>query len=182
VYKRQVQGLALVASRQGRTADAAKLLGQVDALVPRHPSTFYALGEANMSVWRFGEAASAYAKAAALQPDDRILRGWAMALGSTDRFSEALAVAQDGLAIEGRDPFLLRSQLLAYRALQAPEAWRDQAATALRIYERDSEAPHVRDMCSRADPVCKTDRTPLAVRWLNAPGALARPSGHQLRR
>jgi len=83
-------------------------------------------------------------------------------------------VAQEGLGIEGRDALLLRSQLLAYRALPAaPTPWREQAAAALRIYERDSEAPHVRDLCSRADEVCRTDRTQLAVRWLKA-GSSAR--------
>jgi hypothetical protein len=168
-----LQGLALVASRQGRVADAAGWLREVDQLVPQQPSTSFALGEANLAVWRFANAAAGYARAAALQKDDRILRGWAIALASTGQPGAALVVAQEGLSIEGRDPFLLRSQLLAFRALQAPQAWRDQAARALQVYDRDVEAPHVRDQCSRRDAVCRTDRTPVAVRWLELRDPLA---------
>jgi hypothetical protein len=167
-----LQGLALVASRQGRAADAARWLAAVDTLVPRQPSTFFALGEANLAVWRFGEAADAFARAATLQKDDRILRGWAIALGSVGQASQALTVAQDGLAIEGRDPLLLRAQLFAYRALGAAPAWQRQAATAVQIYDRDVEAPHLRDQCSRTDAACRADRTPLAVRWLAPLGTM----------
>lgn len=164
-----LQGLAEVAAQQSRREEALALHRQVEALLPEQPSTAYGEGAAHMNLWRFDEAARAFERAGALQDDDRIWRQLAMALGSDDRPAEALLAAQKGLGIEGRDAMLLRSQLLAYRNLQAPASQVSVASQAVDVYERDPEAPHVRDRCARLDPACRLERTPLAVGWLQPP-------------
>ena len=161
-----VQGLAEVAASQSRRDEAIALYQKAEGLLAKQPSNAFGEGLAHMNLWRFKDAATSFGKAVTLQEDDRPLRQLAIALGSDNRPQEALQAAQRGLAIEGRDAFLLRSQLLAYRALQAPEAMQKPAQAALATYERDVEAPHVRDRCGQKDPVCRLDRTPLAVRWL----------------
>lgn len=161
-----IQGLAKVSARQGRTDEAVELFEEAGELVGDHPSIWYGIGEAYMRVWRFEEAAQAFGEAAKLQRDDRILRRRAIALGSAGEPAEALAVAHEGLSIEGRDPHLLRSQMLAYRNLDSPEEWERQASEAYNVYKRDTRAPHVRDLCSREDAVCRAERTPIGVRWL----------------
>ena len=112
------------------------------------------------------QAESAYKKAAELQPDARVYQNWAIALGSQQRSAEALEVIQMGLELEPRNPHLLRSQMLAYRALDVPEMWQKEAADAFDAYKRDTQAPHVRDRCSAEDEVCRAERTPITVRWL----------------
>ena len=164
-----LQGLARVSSRQGRTKEAVDLFMQADALLPDHPSTYYGIGEAYMRVWGFDEASEAFEKAASLQPDARTYQQWAIALGSARKPAEALRVAQLGLALESRNPHLLRSQMLAYRALEAPEEVQKQADEAFSIYKRDDRAPHVRDRCSATDAVCRAERTPIGTRFLLMP-------------
>lgn len=161
-----VQGLAMVSARQGRTDEAVELFEQADRLVGGHPSTHYNIGEANMRVWRFEKAAAAFERADGVANDARILRRWAIALGSIQEPEKALEVAQRGLAFESRDPHLLRSQMLAYRNLEASKEWRSDAEKVYNAYKRDVKAPHVRDKCSRGDDVCRAERTPVGVRWL----------------
>lgn len=161
-----IQGLAKVSSRQGRTKEAVGLFEEAIALVPDHPSNYYGIGETHLRVWQFPEASAAYKKAAELQPDARVYQNWAIALGSQQRSAEALEVIQMGLELEPRNPHLLRSQMLAYRALDVPEMWQKEAADAFDAYKRDTQAPHVRDRCSAEDEVCRAERTPITVRWL----------------
>lgn len=163
-----LEGLAEVAALQSRRDEALKLLAEAGRLVPDAPSLSYGAGEAHLAAWRFAEAALAFETAAAQQDDDRSWRHLATALGSIGRPRESLLAAQRGLALEGRDALLLRNQLLAYRKLAAPQEWVSQASRALQTYERDVEAPHVRDRCAQNDPVCRVERTPLAVRWLGS--------------
>ena len=161
-----IQGLAKVSSRQGRTEEAVGLFEEASALVPDHPSNYYGIGETHLRVWQFPEASAAYEKAAKLQPDARVYQSWAIALGSQQRSAEALEVIQMGLELEPRNPHLLRSQMLAYRALEVPEVWKQEAADAFDAYKRDTQAPHVRDRCSAEDEVCRVERTPITVRWM----------------
>ncbi len=164
-----LQGLAEVAAQQSRRDDALALYQRVEGLMPNQPSTAFGEGTAHLNLWRFEEAAAAFRKATTLKEDDRSFRQLAAALGSSNRPQDALLAAQKGLSFEGRDALLLRSQLLAYRALGAAETVQGAAETAVNTYERDVEAPHVRDRCSRNDPVCRLDRTPLGLRWLRPP-------------
>lgn len=170
-----LQGLGMVAARQGRTKDAIDFFTRSDALLDSpHPSNAYHSGLAHMRVWKFEEAASAFERAADLGSanDARVLRQWAMALGSKSRYAEALDVAQRGLVTEPRDPHLLRSQMLALRQLEGvSEEAREEAARAYDVYKRDTAAPHVRDACSRKDPVCRAERVPIGLRWLRQPGS-----------
>lgn len=162
-----IQGLGMVSARQGRTKEALALFARSDALVPDHPSNAYNIGEAYMRVWKFEEAAEAFETASKSGEDARILRRWAIALGSKSHHAEALGVAHRGLKSEPRDPDLLRSQMLAYRGLEgAPEAAKTSTADVYDVYKRDTKAPHVRDQCSRADPVCRAERTPIGIRRL----------------
>lgn len=165
-----LQGLGMVAARQGRTQDAVELFARSDALLDApHPSNAYNSGLASMRVWKFEEASEAFERASTLgsQKDARVLRQWAMALGSKSRYAEALEVAQRGLLTEPRDPHLLRSQMLALRNLEAASAeTRELADRAYDVYKRDTAAPHVRDACSKKDPVCRAERVPIGLRWL----------------
>ena len=161
-----LQALGDVSARQGRTDEAIDLYMQADALVPRHPSTWAKIGAATQQVWRFEEAAKAYTKALELQPDTRSAKALAIALGSIASHRQALEIAQKGLLTESRDSDLLRSQMLAYRALGAPVAWLESTAKAYDQYKFDEDAPHVRDLCSKHDEVCRAERMPIGVRWL----------------
>ena len=163
-----IQGLAKVSSRQGRTEEAVGLFEEAGKLVPDHPSTYYGIGETYMRVWKFEQASDAFEKAASLQPDARVYQRWAIALGSQQRSAEALEVAQKGLALESRNPHLLRSQMLAYRGLDVSEEWKKMASEAFDVYQRDTKAPHVRDRCSAENEVCRAERTPIGVRWLKS--------------
>ncbi len=164
------QGLGMVSARQGRTQEAVDLFAKAN---PEQgtplASNAYNKAQAYMRVWKFEEAAEAFEEAARLSnmDDARIMRGWAMALGSKARHGEALNVAQRGLVSEPRDPHLLRSQMLAYQGLDdVSDEVREETLKVYDIYKRDTSAPHIRDECSRQDPVCRAERVPIGVRWL----------------
>ncbi len=160
-----LQGLGMVSARQGRTREAIELFEQSDALVSGHASNAYNSGQAYMRVWKFEQAAEAFERASASIEDPRIMRRWAIALGSKSLHEEALGVAQRGLTKEPRDPDLLRSQMLAYRNLDgASDEVKQLTTDVYDVYKRDTRAPHVRDQCSRTDPVCRAERTPIGVR------------------
>jgi hypothetical protein len=153
--------LARVTARQGRTKEAVALYEQADDLLPNHPAIWYGVGEAHMRVWAFEEAAKAYWRVAEAADDSRIWRRLAIAEGSAGRPRYALEAAHRGLAREPRDPHMLRSQMLSYRALDTPEEWKKLAAETFSYYQRDTKAPHVRDLCSAKDPACRRERTPV---------------------
>ncbi|MFB6350572.1 MAG: hypothetical protein ABEN55_09880, partial [Bradymonadaceae bacterium] len=69
--------------------------------------------------------------------------------------------AQKGLAIESRDPDLLRSQMIALRNLDVPKSWREAAAEAFDRYKADEEAHQLRAECSDRSEICRLERLPV---------------------
>lgn len=161
--------LARVAGRQGRTDDAHKLLLEAARFAPGHPALALIRGDAHAQVWRWEEAAAAYAEAAQLAPRDaRAWRGLAMSLGSLDLREASLRAAVRGLALEPRDPHLLRVQSLAWARLAPEDPRAGLAKEAWLAYRRDDEAPSIKGRCE--DPTsgnCQRERVPIFVRELD---------------
>lgn len=157
--------LARVAGRQGRTDEAIATFDKVEALVPGHPAVARAKGEAYAAVWRWEKAAAAFEAATRGAPNDaRAWRGLAQALGSLDRRQEALAAAQRGLALEPRDPHLLRSQSLAYSRLAPGSKVAKEARDAWLAHRRDELAPSIRGKCKDPSSDCQKERVPILAR------------------
>jgi predicted Zn-dependent protease len=147
----------------GRTDAALRQLDRAEALAPGHPALASLRGEALAQVWRWSEAVPPLEEAARAAPrDDAAWMGLAVALGSRggdDR--AALAAAARGLALQPRDPDMLRVQALALGALADPGA-----SAALRAYDafRPADAiPRVRAACSANVPGCALERSPVHV-------------------
>jgi tetratricopeptide (TPR) repeat protein len=155
---------------EGRADAAAGWLDRAEAEMPGHPAVAFARGSAFARVWRWEEAAGAFAAATAKAADNA--GGWAqlaMALGSLGREPEALAAAQRGLALAPRDADLLRVQALALRGLGAPPA---PAGAALRAYDEfrpPDRATDVRIACIASVPLCASERDPIHVHDLIPP-------------
>ena len=152
-----------IAARQGRTEDAMDLWAQTEKLIGTHPAIHFARGNAHQRVFGNAEATMWFQKAAELVDDDRVWRQLAISAGSAGKPLVAYKAARAGLSLEQRDPDLLRSQTLALRKLDAPQAWRDAAAQAFAAYKRDEDAPNVRDRCSASNPFCLEEREPMRV-------------------
>ncbi len=159
--------LARVAGRQGRTDDAVKLLEKADRVMPGHPALALIRGEAHAQVWRWEQAAEAYAVASKLAPNDaRAWRGLAIALGSLGRREEALLAAEAGLALEPRDPHLLRVQSLSWGRLDPDDARADATREAWLAYRRDDMAPTIKGLCDDPSSDCQRERVAVMMREL----------------
>jgi len=154
--------LGKVKGKQGRTDEAARLFDEVQAITGEHPAVAMARGEAFARVWRWKEAAAAFEQAARLAPqDDQTWRELAIARGSAGDHRGALEAAQQGLRLEPRDPYLLRSQMLAFQRLAPDSPETASARTAFLAFERDEKAPSIQSACSDASPDCWLERLPV---------------------
>ncbi len=147
----------------GRSQEAFDQFGFAEKLIGEHPAIHYARGTTLQRVFKTKEASEWFQKAAALQEDDRILRGLATAHGSAQDMYNSLLAAQKGLAIEPRDPDLLRNQMVAFRALKKDS---DEAKAATEVFgefQHDTLAPHIHNKCADRDPACKQGRLPIEV-------------------
>ena len=163
--------LGRVAGRQGRTDDAMVLFDEVDRLMPDHPAVARARGDALAAVWRWEKAAVAYEAVTRAAPNDsRGWRGLAQSLGSLGRRTESLAAAQSGLALEPRDPHLLRSQSLAYAKLAPGTPAAEKARKSWLEHRRDEEAPSIQGKCKDPTSECQKERVPVFVRTMRPAG------------
>jgi tetratricopeptide (TPR) repeat protein len=157
--------LAQVAARQGRLDESLALVDRACPLVDDEPALARTRGEAFAQVWRWSEAVAPLAEAVRGAPlDDAGLVALALALGSAGDPERALSVAREGLALQPRDPDLLRIQSLSATALGAPDAAR--AREAFLAWRVPDDGPRFRAACSRTVPGCAVERTPVHTHWL----------------
>jgi tetratricopeptide (TPR) repeat protein len=162
--------LGRVAGRQGRTDDAQRHLDLAATLMPDHPAVALARAQSFEAVWRWEPAADAFREVTRLAPqDDRGWRGLSQALGSLGRREEALDAARRGLALEPRDPDLLRHQGLALRDLAPNDPRADDAHEAWLAWRADDIAPGIRARCDDPASRCQRERIPIPVRPLLPP-------------
>lgn len=157
-----VHALGRLASLEGRANDALALFDQAEKLVGHHPAIDYGRGQATARVWRWAEAAEAFQRASEGAPEN--VDGWvqlAMALGSLDRETEALAAAQRGLALFPRQADLLRVQALALKSLGADDS--DPALVAYDDHRPPDYAYQLRITCAANDEMCELERDPVHV-------------------
>ena len=148
----------------GRVDAALDWLDRARALVPNNPAVAYARGLALARVWRWREAADAFAIAAPGAPDNPA--GWtqlAVALGSLGRDREALAAAQKGLALSPRNADCLRVQSVALHSLGAPDPVSAAALAAYDAHRPPDRATDIRIACAAHDPECARERDPVHV-------------------
>lgn len=164
---------ARLEGRQGRLDAALADLARAEELVGPRPAIHRMRGDAYAQVWRWSEAAAAYALAADGAPlDDTRWADLARALGSAGQDREALDAARRGLAIQPRDESLLRSQYLAIDRLGLPRV--DVAREAFLLHRAPDELPSLRIDCARAYEWCAEERIPIHVHVLSP---LPRPAG-----
>jgi hypothetical protein len=148
--------------RQGRLDAALDVLAQAEALVGPRPAIHRMRGDAYAQVWRWQEAAAAYALAAEGAPlDDTRWVDLARALGSSGDDRRALDAARRGLAIQPRDESLLRTQYLAIDRLGLPRA--DVARDAFLLHRVPDELPALRLRCAEQHAWCGEERLPIHV-------------------
>jgi hypothetical protein len=164
---------AQLAARQGRVDEALTWVAAAERL-HRSPALEKTRGDALTQVWRWREAASAYAAAARGAPNDLdVLRGLAIAEASAGRPAEALAAAKRALQLSPRDPDCLRVQALALEKLgAAPAVVAEAISTALHWRPSDG-SPRARAACSNNVPLCATRRNPFPTYELPGSGVQA---------
>ncbi len=158
-------GFASLAAHQGRVDEALEWADRAEAVVPSHPAIARTRGVAYARVWRWRDAVPHLRAAARAAPNDHA--AWsalAIAEGSAGEPRAAYAAARAGLALEPRDPDLLRAQALALRALDDPRA--DAALSAWHEHRRRDDAPDLRARCGDTVPGCQRERDPVHVHTL----------------
>ncbi len=158
-----IAALAHLEAYEGRTADALRRIDEAAALAPGHPSLPSLRGEALALVWRWPEAVPPLDEAARAAPrDDAAWSRLATALGSRGGDDRAtLAAAVRGLAVQPRDPDLLRLSALALGALGDPGA--SAALSAYDAFRPANAVPRTRAACSARIPGCALERNPVHV-------------------
>jgi tetratricopeptide (TPR) repeat protein len=155
--------LGWLEAHEGRTEEALRRADRAAALLPDHPAIAALRGDALSLVWRWAEAVPPLDEAARVAPkDDSAWAKLAIALGSRggdDR--AALAAALAGLALQPRDPDMLRVEALSLGALRD-----ERAAAAEAAYDTFRPAdviPGVKARCSAKVPGCALERNPVHV-------------------
>lgn len=146
--------LARLEARLARPDRALALADEVEATIGPHPAIDRVRGEAFERVWRFSEAADAYARVAAAAPlDTAAHRDHARSLGAAGRSEEVEAAATPGLALQPRDEGLLRSVAVARE---------DEASMrAYLTHRRPDDETALRMRCDANEPTCARDRLPI---------------------
>lgn len=153
--------LARIESRQGRRSEALAQLDAAEQLIGPHPALLRVRGEAAAAVWDWPAARDAFSALAIRSPDTAAWRDLARARGSLGDDEGALDAASAGLAMQPRDPDLLRSQALALAALDHPLA---QAAEEAWLAARPpDDAAELKLLCDASVPGCARDRLPVSV-------------------
>jgi hypothetical protein len=172
-------GMALVASRQGRTDETFDLAAHADAAAKEAgmappPSMQRARAEVLSSTWRLAEAAPLFLDVATRSPrDDAAWAQAAVTFGGAGDAERALDTARRGLVGQPRDGDMLRVQALALSTLRGPAEHEDPGATtdaqleaahvAFLDRRTPDEAPGVRGKCSAKVPGCANERVPVHV-------------------
>jgi regulator of sirC expression with transglutaminase-like and TPR domain len=120
-----------------------------------------AKGEALAAVWRWAEAAEAFALAAERAPGNP--RAWAelaVARAAAGDDAGALAAAHRTLALVPRDADALRVQALALRGLGRLAA-ADAALAAYARHRPPDATTELRLRCAHDDPACRRERDPV---------------------
>ncbi|QDG52849.1 hypothetical protein FIV42_19485 [Persicimonas caeni] len=151
-------GKAQVFARQGSHQKAIDLFDAAEKLVGEHPAIFFGRGKAYARVWRFDKAVEEFDKAAQRVDDDRVWRKLAQGQGSLSRAAASILAARSGLTLEPRDPDLLRSQMLALQALDAPADWVEEALAAFDRFKRDEDAHLIQAKCADRSAICRNER------------------------
>jgi tetratricopeptide (TPR) repeat protein len=153
--------LAHLEAYEGRTAEALRTIDGAAALLPGHPALASLRGEALAQVWRWAEAVAPLDEAARAAPrDDAAWSRLAVALGSRGGDDRAtLTAAATGLALQPRDPDLLRVEALALGALSDPSA--PAALAAYEAFRPADVIPRVKAACSAKVPGCALERNPV---------------------
>lgn len=168
-------GQGLVAGKRGQTDVALRWLAQAEAqdVAGRARAALAKTrGDALAQVWRWTEAAQAYAAAAALAPEDvTVWQALAIAQASAGNVQEALAAAQRGLALHPRDADCLRVQALALTSLPADDAARARALQTALDWRVPDDGPRAKALCSKNVPGCADLRNPVP-RYVASPPAV----------
>jgi hypothetical protein len=159
--------LARIEARQGRQAAALAAAEQAEQLIGPHPALWRVRGEAQAQVWAWEDAAVSFEALTAMSPDTAGWRDLARARGSAGDPLGALSAAVEGLALQPRDPDLLRSQALALQDLGDPRA--EAAEQAWLEVRPPDDAAELRMRCDVQEPACARDRPPVPVYSLSAP-------------
>lgn len=145
--------------REGRLEEALARADEAEALFGHHPAIDRVRGRAYAAVWRWGDAAAAYAAVTEAAPlDTEAWRDLARARGSIGEDRLALTATARGLMLQPRDEGLLRTQALALEALGDPRA--TEARAAHLWCRRPDVETSLRFSCDR-DPLCASRRAPL---------------------
>ncbi|MCB9631190.1 MAG: hypothetical protein H6721_03455 [Sandaracinus sp.] len=148
--------LARLEANLARPERALALADEVEREIGVHPAIDRVRGLAFEKVWRFADAAEAYARVAAAAPlDTQAHRDHARALGAAGRADEVPAAAAPGLRLQPRDEGLLRSVAVA---TDAPDALARYLA-----HRRPDDESTLRQRCDARDPRCARDRMPLPL-------------------
>jgi tetratricopeptide (TPR) repeat protein len=155
--------LAHLEAYEGRTGEALRAIDRAAALAPGHPALARLRGEALSLVWRWADAAPPLDEAARAAPsDDSAWSQLAVALGSRGGDDHAtLSAAGAGLALQPRDPDLLRVEALALGAIGDARA--PAAMGAYDAFRPADVIPRVRAACSARVPGCALERNPVHV-------------------
>lgn len=151
--------LGWVASKQGRADDALALVAEARKLLPAPgPAVLDAVAaDALARVWRWEEAiAPARACTERAPANSAAWMLYARVLGSVADNRAALAASAKGLALNPRDPDLLRSQSVALGALGHAQA--DAALTAYDRYRSPDYSAELRIECAANDARCARER------------------------
>lgn len=152
--------LGQIAARQGRTAVALEHAGQAEALVGEHAAIARVRADAFLRVWRFAEAQGALEQLVRLAPTDTTAhRDLAQARLAQQAYRPALQAAQAGLRLQPRDEGLLRTQAVALRHLNSPQA--EAAHAAFLRYRQADDTTTARLACDRNSADCANKRHPI---------------------
>ncbi len=163
-------GQAQVYARQANLDKAIATFDAAEKLVGKKAAIYYGRAAAYARVWRFKKAVHELEQASKLVDDDRIWRKLAQQQGSLSRPIASLMSARRGLKFEPRDDALLRSQLVALRALDVPKEWVDEAKQAFDDFKNDEKAHLIQEKCSDDSAVCRRERLQVHSHMLVAPG------------
>lgn len=158
--------LARVAGRQGRIDEALALAARAQEEFGAHAAIALVRGDALAQVWRWPEAAIAYAEAVRLAPGNLGL--WvslAKARGSSGDEPGAWSASLAGLSLSPRAAELLRSGALAAQRL-GQNAAADAQMKAYADARGADDGHDVRLRCQAASARCATESNPVHVHRL----------------
>jgi tetratricopeptide (TPR) repeat protein len=150
---------AEIESAQNRLPSALALLQRAERGKGEHPAILRARGDSLAAVWRFGEAAEWYRRAASVAPEnDSIWQSLALSLGSSGQAEAALQAAHSGLERQPRGEQLLRSQALSLKVLSAGDAEAARALDLYLTYRISDEVPRLASQCRDRHALCAREQ------------------------